>query len=328
MAKISKRISPEDENQEPQKQEQYTGGIKRTVKTSDEEESTNEHIEESKLSENSSSEKPLSPEEITNWFISFFGEEIFAHIKENPNFKLPFTEEGISTEDWLNKAIKTVFLFEDIQKMGRTIREKYFQVVSVVEESKQYRKDFKRVKDELDELSEDYDRARSKRNKLEKEIKSSLPAEGIIEAIFGKEEKIADINKAMKEAMNNPSDELKSFITAFIQGWLIFKEEVLKFTNDEKANIDIAQKGGRELLNSISGCYIPERRAILDKVAEYISSFFTEYLFISPEQSLQIDPSIHNANGIGGSRVKEGVSFAVLRKENKQTYQYADIKVQ
>lgn len=327
MAKISKKISQEDENKEPQKQEQYTGGIKRKVKTEDDEQNVaNKDGEEVK--KNSGTENPLTPEEIAHWFISFFGEEIFDHVKENPNFSLPFTEGNISTEQWLNKALKTVFLFEDIQKIGLAIKIKYFQAISAVEESKQFQKDYKRMKNEFEELEEDLDRAKSKRNKLEKEMRSSLPAEGIIEAIFGKDEKASVINQSLKDAMSNPGDELKEFVLAFIRGWLYLKQEMKKFTDDEKANIDIAQHAIRELLKNISGHFIPERRAILDQVAEYISGFFKEYIFISPEQSLQIDPSMHNAKGLGGSRVKEGISFAVLRKENKQTYQYADIKVQ
>lgn len=331
MAKISKRISQEDKNEEHPNKEpnNRSGGISKKI--GNEETPSNEvptGEQSSQNTEGQEQQKPLSAEEITHWFMNFFGEDVFHHVKENPNFKMPFTEDDISTEEWLSKALKTVFTLEDIRKMGKAIREKYFNVVSDLDEIRHIKDDFRKVKRELDDINDDYEVTRSKKKKLEKEIKHMLPGEPVLDAFFDDEGKASEIGRILKESLQNPSEEPANFIIAFLKGWKYFTEQLEKTGKEEKENIDIAQEACRELLKNISGKYMPERRAILDAVADYVNTYFNEFIFISPEQSLQIDPSIHNAKGVGGSRIKEGVSFAVLRKDNKQTYYYADIKAQ
>ncbi len=331
MAKISKRISQEDKNEEHPNKEPNTrsGGISKKIgneETPSNDAAGGEHGSHGQ--ESQEDKKPLSAEEITHWFVTFFGEDVFNHVKENPNFNMPFTEDGISTEEWLNKALKTVFTLEDIRKMGQTIKEKYYNVVSDLDEIRHIKNDYRKVKRELDDINDDYEVTRSKKKKLEKEIKHMLPGEPILDAFFDDEGKTSEIGRILKESLQNPSDEPAEFIIAFLKGWKDFAGLLEKAGDDEKENIDIAQDAGRSLLKSISGKYMPERRALLDAVADYLNTYFNDFIFISPEQSLQIDPSIHNAKGVGGSRIKEGVSFAVLRKDNKQTYYYADIKVQ
>lgn len=331
MAKISKRISQEDKNEEQPNKEpnNRSGGISKKIgneETPSNDAAGDEHGPHGQ--ESQEAEKPLSAEEITHWFVTFFGEDVFNHVKENPNFNMPFTEDGIGTEEWLNKALKTVFTLEDIRKMGKAIREKYYNVVSDLDEIRHIKDDYRKVKRELDDINDDYEVTRSKKKKLEKEIKHMLPGEPILDAFFDDEGKTSEIGRILKESLQNPSDEPAEFIIAFLKGWKDFAGMLEKSGDDEKENIDIAQDAGRSLLKRISGKYMPERRALLDAVADYLNTYFNDFIFISPEQSLQIDPSIHNAKGVGGSRIKEGVSFAVLRKDNKQTYYYADIKAQ
>lgn len=331
MAKISKRISQEDKKEEHQNTESNTrsGGISKKI--GNEENSSNDAPtgeQGSHNKENGGQQKPLSAEEITHWFVTFFGEDVFNHVKENPNFHMPFTEEDISTEDWLNKALKTVFTLEDIRKMGKAIKGKYYNVVSDLDEIRHIKNDYTKVKRELTDINDDYEVTRSKKKKLEKEIKHMLPGEPVIDAFFDDEGKTSEIGGILKESLQNPSEEPAEFIIAFLKGWKDFVVQLENIGDDEKENIDIAQDACSGLLKSISGKYMPERRALLDAVADFVNTYFKEFIFISPEQSLQIDPSIHNAKGVGGSRVKEGLSFAVLRKDNKQTYYYADIKAQ
>jgi hypothetical protein len=66
---------------------------------------------------------------------------------------------------------------------------------------------------------------------------------------------------------------------------------------------------------------------MLDLLAVACSAKFKLYKFISPEESLQVDPRIHSATALGGSTIKEGISFAVIKKDTMQTVKYAEIRV-
>ena len=81
----------------------------------------------------------------------------------------------------------------------------------------------------------------------------------------------------------------------------------------------------KELLSSISGIFIAQRREILSEIAKTISKEFTDISFISSEDYTFIDPKIHNAPQNGGERVLEAKSFAIISKESKNTIIYADV---
>ncbi len=327
MAKITKKIRPEEESKDPVEKESHLGNIRKTVRKDGEKDDINKGETIDKNDGNK--EKGLSPEELSNWLITFFGKEMFENLKDNPNFNIPFTEEDISLNSWLEKVVKTIFSFEDLVKAGRIVSEKYFKVVNTLELSKKNEEDLKSLKKNYSELKEQYEHIKQKRIRIERENKISLPLKELIEVVFDLDDKnVANIKTQLYQSLEDPSDNLKSFILAFFKGWKFVEKCIDDLGDDEKENIDIAQKAARELLREISGYYIPERRSILDGVADFITSKFTEYIFISSEQSIQIDPTIHNANGVGGTRIKEGMSFAVLRSENRQVYQYADIVVQ
>ena len=83
----------------------------------------------------------------------------------------------------------------------------------------------------------------------------------------------------------------------------------------------------RFMLENLKDNFILQRRALLDALARIITKKFDNFDFISPEETLQIDLDIHNTKGTGGNKIKQGFSFAVIRRENKQTYKYADIEV-
>ena len=94
---------------------------------------------------------------------------------------------------------------------------------------------------------------------------------------------------------------------------------------DEKNNIEKIDDILRLLLLNIRGLHPPIRQQTLNLIADYVNNFFNEFEFLSPEQTSQIDPKIHNAENIGGNFVIEGLSFAILRKQTQVVYKYADI---
>ena len=57
------------------------------------------------------------------------------------------------------------------------------------------------------------------------------------------------------------------------------------------------------------------------------ASKFEDYIFVSPEETLQLDPNIHNARGLGSTNIVEGASYAVIRRTSRQTVIYAEVKV-
>ncbi|MDN5214709.1 hypothetical protein QQ020_21705 [Fulvivirgaceae bacterium BMA12] len=83
----------------------------------------------------------------------------------------------------------------------------------------------------------------------------------------------------------------------------------------------------RFFLFSISGFNIPIRRPLLNEIAIWVNQPFTKYKFISPEQTLLVDPKIHMGDGVDSQEIAEGLSFAVLHRSTLKTVRYASIKV-
>lgn len=322
MAKITKIISPEDENKEYQKSEITTDGIKHTIVRN----------EENELSQNTNSNDEIetnsfSDSEMAEWLISFFGERLFLAVKDNPNIRLPYLEEQLATGEWLIKALKTIFTLEDFEYLLNRVYEKS-NTIERLQESSNYKNESSKLKTENQQIEEELNKVRIKKNKLEKEIKNALPANRILEIVFKSTINTDKIKNALVNIIDSGEEASQLFLLAFIDGWVQMTLALKENTQNESEKLEQIQSAGRQFLAALSGCYIPERRELLDNIAEYLSSNIENYIIISPEQSLQLDPGIHNAKGLGGTRVKEGISFAVLRKDNKQTYQYADIIVQ
>ncbi|MBU0764911.1 MAG: hypothetical protein KJ607_08760 [Bacteroidetes bacterium] len=272
-----------------------------------------------------------SIEETTAWLIDFLGREVFIHIKENPNFSLPFTEEDIAIEAWLTKALKTVCTYQDIHQITRNIQDKYFGIRDKLDEisgrAEKLEAGNKKLKADSEELEREVEILREKKNKSEKKLEKSVSAEALVQIVFGSDEELKTLLKISNEALESPSEAMEGFLLGLIRGWLAVKDGLFRLTEDEEANVTIMQDILRDLLEGISGFYIPQRRSFLDTIALIINRRFESFEFISPEQTLQVDPTIHNAKGLGSSKIVEGVSFAVIRKHNRQTYLYADVKV-
>lgn len=95
----------------------------------------------------------------------------------------------------------------------------------------------------------------------------------------------------------------------------------------QEENIDPVYNSLRFFLHNIREIEIDARRELLNELANYVNEFFTDFKFVSPEQSLLVDPKIHHADGMNSQEVKKGVSFAVLNKATMNTLRYASIEV-
>ena len=97
--------------------------------------------------------------------------------------------------------------------------------------------------------------------------------------------------------------------------------------SSEEARIDSLSVRLDALLCSLQGLHIVNRRGILDTIARICSDNSGNFLFVSPESSLVVDPAIHDVKGLHGNTVKEGLSFAIIRRDSRQTIRLANITV-
>ncbi len=134
-----------------------------------------------------------------------------------------------------------------------------------------------------------------------------------------------EIAEMLIESYKNGEKQGIKFTLKFLKGFVFVENAILQLGDNDKENINILNDATKQLMSTISGTNSAERRPILDKVANLCNSYLNEYDFISPEQTLQIDPKIHNAEGLGGSIIKEGLSFAVVRRETRKAVYYAEI---
>jgi len=101
----------------------------------------------------------------------------------------------------------------------------------------------------------------------------------------------------------------------------------LQKEGEEEEKMEILHTALTRVLEALTGLYIPQRRAVLEQLAKLCNSRVSDYLFISPEESKEIDLRIHNAASIGGNQILEGRTFAVVNRSSYQTVKYAEIEV-
>ena len=131
----------------------------------------------------------------------------------------------------------------------------------------------------------------------------------------------------MKETIENSQEGTDVFLISFLKTFAAVREVLKIDFEDEKQKMENVYNSLAQMLSAISGLFPSERRDFLDLVAGLVSDEFNEYQFVSPEQTLQIDPDIHDAHGVGSGTVKEGKTFAVIRKSTRKAVKYAEIKV-
>ena len=87
-------------------------------------------------------------------------------------------------------------------------------------------------------------------------------------------------------------------------------------------------KNTKEFFKAISSYQTPHRKEILNEFASLISENFIELEFVSPENYLYFDNTIHAIPQGSGDRIVEGINFAVINKKTKKTIIYADVIVE
>lgn len=347
MTKLSKSVNKNEEDNKNEEQNSSSLSISKKINKENTENNTDTKDENtsqlSQKSENKTTKKEFkssSVEDIAEWLVGLIGDGVFNQLKENPYLQLPYTDSDLDIKGWLSKAIKTIFTQENIQNIGTSIQNnnsrliELEQVVLDAEKAKaeiddkieKYNQKFQQIKSEMDELEEE-------KFDIQKELNTALPLSTLINEVYrdpGNESQnhkklITMLNDSLE---NTDEKDLSLFVIRFSKGWMYLKSNLDELGEDEKENLEKVHKALSMFLSFISGIFIAERRPLLDIIAKICSDYFSEYDFISPEQTLQVDPDIHNAEGVGNARIKEGISFAVVRKETRKAVKYADIRVQ
>lgn len=339
MAKLSLSVSGDNKDNEQGSSTQtsklsLTKKVSQDSETDDSNSTTTASLSQKIEGQHTSSDPTVQSAGISSWLINTFGEETFDELIKNPNLKLPYMDENFSTEQWLERIVKTLFTQETISRISSKLgsaKPDDADVEAIVKERmdekiEKYNARFQELRNQMENLEGEKAEISSKLNK-------ALPLDKFVKEIFrdpGNEtEPQKRIIQTLNEALEQSKDEtVSTFVLRFSKGWLGLKSQIESLKeNNEKENLEIIHSELTKLLTYISGCFISERRTILDLVAKYCNEYFSDYDFVSPEQTLNVDPEIHNASGIGNASIKEGSSFAVIRRDTKKTVKYADIKV-
>ena len=275
---------------------------------------------------------------VAKWLITQFGEDIFNELLSNPNLKLPYADDDITAEMWLERGIKTLFTQDNIARIAHVTNEIGKQsstpdidVDAAVEEKmaqkvEKYNAKFQELRTQMEYLE-------GEKADLQLRLNKTLEADTFVKEVFRAADGETDYQKRIAQTLaeavsRGDDDNLPIFVMRLAKGWSTLQYVLQREAqSDDKDKLDIVYASLTNLLYGISGCFVSDRRMILELVAKHCNEFFSDYDFISPEQTLNVDPDIHNANGLGNAQIREGVSFCVVRRDTKKTVKYADVKV-
>ncbi len=254
-----------------------------------------------------------------NNFGTFKKAEIDKLFAENPEI----TDEVLKSK-FVEKLI-TPELIAVLEFLSIEINEKHNELITKAEKVKL---ELEKKELHVKNLTQQVTDSEEKIYLTEKKFSNAIPVADILTIFLtGKisNQYTQKLIELLTEAVVNEGASGKKFTFSFLKGFAFVESAVLSLGGDEKENLDILYESGRKLLSAISDIFVAERRPLLDIIANLFNSYLSTYDFISPEQTLQIDPQIHNAMGLGGGSVKEGISFAVVRRETRKAVYYAEI---
>ena len=273
-------------------------------------------------------------ERLAAWLTTFLGEDVFRRLEENENLHVSMLEEKKDVTGWLTAGLKTILKSEDlellVQRVEQEIQElqKRLIVAAEIQVSNQdIMADCERQKREIEALEIKLEPLQREVNSLKKKVAASVGIDVVVDAVFsGEAVEIQTINQLLKEDIKNPSEALSAFCVALAKTWGILMQALQK-EGEEEEKMEIMHAALTRVLEALTGLYIPQRRAVLEQLAKLCNSRVSDYLFISPEESKEIDLRIHNAASIGGNQILEGRTFAVVNRSSYQTVTSAELEV-
>jgi len=330
MAKLSHKITNNNDNNSDTNKSKLNFTLSTKV---DNPESTSKEKQEKTEETDLKSEVLLEIPSKKAEFLKFLYEKIdfsdFGKINKQFIDSIFVSEVPINEEEATKKIIAKIITEKIINTISETANEtnkKYDELFAKLNETKE-----KQSKQEIQikNLVAQVDDAEEQIYKTEKKYADTIAVVDLVNEFVLSEiqtTQTREIAKMLIEAYKNGKKQGVKFVLNFINGFSLVEKAILKLGEDEKENIDILNEATKQLMQQISGTSSAERRPILDKIANLCNSYLFTYDFISPEQTLQIDPAIHNAEGLGGTVIKEGLSFAVVRRETRKAVFFAEIR--
>ncbi|RRB00112.1 hypothetical protein [Larkinella rosea] len=271
-------------------------------------------------------------DQLLNHLRDLLGPEVITRLRQNPNLVLPYADETGSDSDWLRRGLQTILSTEDIKtvgdRVGQITRDLQRPLLQSIENLHWEQQEQKLAFQQLAEQKQTAETAREQAEiegfRLRKEVANRLPTEQFVRLFFSRSDETG-IRNLLLEAADSPTPDLPAFLTGFVGGWNHLR---MNETAPAESPLDAVRQRHQalsKLLESIAGLYIPQRRTLLDQVAQWASDRFDDYVFVSPEETRQVDPAIHNLAGLEGHTVREGRSFAVIRRQSRTVVIYADI---
>lgn len=331
MAKLSHKISTNDNNNTDQNNSKVNFTLSTKVENP---ETTSENKQK-----NNNTEQELRPEILLDIpsgkteFLKYLYEKIdfnkFGKINKQFIDTIFNAETPTGDEEATKKIISKILtdkISSVISEKAEEINKKHNELFEKVTEAQEK---IKKLDVQSKNLTAQIEDAEEQVFKTEKKYADSIAVSDIINEFILSEiqtKETREISKMLLDAYKNGGKNGQKFVLSFLKGFSWVENSILKLGEDEKENVDLLNESTKQLMQQISEKNSAERRPILDKVANLCNSYLYTYDFVSPEQTLQIDPTIHNAQGLGGSVIKEGLSFAVVRRETRKAVYYAEIK--
>ncbi len=267
-----------------------------------------------------------TPENFLSQVFDFFGSGWVDKFK-NDIFVYSFKDQNLSEKQKFIAILKNFFTVEQLNKVKTLISQFNDKILKLQQEKQNLAKKndilsrrILSVENELTDLEQQL-------HKLKAEYRNLIPFEVLIENFNRSDDKpqIEQIAKLLNDNFNGNDITTILFSVNFLGFWPSLTNTIADFGTNQKENMERIYTVLTLLLSVLRGLHPPHRRDILDLTAEYVNAYFSDYKFISPEQTLQIDPNIHNAEGIGGKLILEGRSFVVIRADTGKTVKFADI---
>lgn len=281
------------------------------------------------LSEDSVPQKPSSNyindiDLVAKTVVKILGRTPLENIRGNPNFPLTLDEPDMSLDQWVVFVIKTLFSVEDIYQLSEGILSHRYTKAEAFELGKQKLKSKFEEKNKLiTELSGVRDEFKRSLGNVTSQLDKSVSLSHLLEKFIGRSGDTRRIIELVHEDIEDNSPDVVGFTIGLAKGWGAFKAS-LNATDDR---MNAIHSELTHILQHISGLYTAQRRDVLIELAKIANSYLDEYEFVSPEHTLNVDPTLHNVAGLGGTEIKEGLSYSVIRKDTRKTVIYADVVV-
>ncbi len=276
-------------------------------------------------------------DDLARLLVELAGPDAFAELAANPRLRVPLPDEDDGdaappAQAWLASVLRAFMTMDSLRRLQAGLRASLGELHQrLADETARCQQAEAALADrdaKIVALERRLSDTTVQQHRAKEALHRTLPIAPLIEQSFGSDPRIAEVRGALRSALDQPSEALGPFVIGFCLGWIEVRLGLAESAVDEHAKVERLGRALRSLLARLSGLYIPERRDILRSVGAYVSAHFLEYDFVSPEDWRDVDPSVHNAGGIGGHSVKEGISYAVLRRGNRQTVIHADILVE